>query len=210
MGPDPDGQFWYQGLETSLVNNMMQNIEENSLSCITSVTLNFNFDGLPVYNSAKYQFWPILASVKNIPTLPPIIVGIYYGQHKPNVQEYLAEFVKELSTILKNGIKIKSNNQFIAVKIGCFICDSPARAFIKGTVNYNHRQGCTKCIAEGQYFTEGHHMSFPRIDAELRTDVSFRNRLDEDHHKEISPLEELPIDLINDFVVADSLHLLEL
>lgn len=75
-------------------------------------------------------------------------------------------------------------------------------------------------------------MSFPRIDENLRTNADFRNKIDASHHKtdiittqEIqngelklikkrefikSPLEDLPFDLIKDFVVADSLHLIDL
>lgn len=53
-------------------------------------------------------------------------------------------------------------------------------------------------------------MSFPRTDCPLRTDESFRNRTDSDHHKESSPIESLPIDIIQDFIIADSLHLLDL
>lgn len=53
-------------------------------------------------------------------------------------------------------------------------------------------------------------MSYPRIDMPLRTDASFRNKLDEDHHKETTPLELLPIDMVMDFPIADSLHLLDL
>lgn len=53
-------------------------------------------------------------------------------------------------------------------------------------------------------------MAFPRIDAQLRTDYSFRNKFDEDHLKETSPIEKLPINLIDTFPVSDALHLLDL
>lgn len=53
-------------------------------------------------------------------------------------------------------------------------------------------------------------MSFPRIDVALRTDASFRNREDLDHHKTDSIIEKLPIDMVKDFVVADALHLVDL
>lgn len=68
--------------------------------------------------------------------------------------------------------------------------------------------GCMRCTTLGELFHS--RMSFPKIDCPLRTDHSFRNRLDEDHHKENSPLEKLPIDMVNDFIVADSLHLIYL
>lgn len=53
-------------------------------------------------------------------------------------------------------------------------------------------------------------MSFPRIDCPRRTDNNFRMKIDSDHHKETSPLEKLPIDMVKDFPVADSLHLIDL
>lgn len=56
-------------------------------------------------------------------------------------------------------------------------------------------------------------MSFPNINAPLRTNESFRSRRDEEHHsiKDKSPLENIEhIDMISDFVVADELHLLHL
>lgn len=53
-------------------------------------------------------------------------------------------------------------------------------------------------------------MSYPRIDCFRRTDKSFRDKIDDDHHKEETPLTQLPIDMVEDFVVADSLHLLDI
>ncbi len=53
-------------------------------------------------------------------------------------------------------------------------------------------------------------MSFPKIDCPKRTDTSFRNWEDEDHHKTHTPLSTLPIDLVDDIIVADSLHLFDL
>lgn len=76
--------------------------------------------------------------------------------------------------------------------------------------NYNHTQGCTKCTVTGEYYAEGHHMSYPNIDAPRRTDTSFRSRTDSEHHKNLTPLENLPINMIDQFPIADSLHLLDL
>lgn len=52
-------------------------------------------------------------------------------------------------------------------------------------------------------------MSFPDTNATPRTDQSFRQQSQPEHHKEKSLLEALPIDLVDDVIVADSLHLLE-
>lgn len=53
-------------------------------------------------------------------------------------------------------------------------------------------------------------MCFPYTDCPLRTDQTFRERHEPRHHREYSVLEELPIDMIKDFVTSDALHLLEL
>lgn len=48
------------------------------------------------------------------------------------------------------------------------------------------------------------------VEGPLRTDHTFRNRVDEKHHKETSLIEELDIDMITSFPTSDPLHLLEL
>lgn len=54
-------------------------------------------------------------------------------------------------------------------------------------------------------------MSFPFINCPLRTNISFRGRLQPSHHKEYrSIIEDLPIDMISCFPTSDPLHLLEL
>lgn len=56
-------------------------------------------------------------------------------------------------------------------------------------------------------------MSFSKIPVssdELRTNSQFRNRFQKEHHKESSVLEQLPIDMVLDFITSDSLHLIDL
>lgn len=54
------------------------------------------------------------------------------------------------------------------------------------------------------------HMSYPKSDCPLRTDKSFRDQADPAHHRTTTPLTLLPIDMVKDFAVADSLHLMDL
>lgn len=54
-------------------------------------------------------------------------------------------------------------------------------------------------------------MSFPKIDCIKRTDQSFRNREQEEHHKQRSIIEDINgVDMIADFPTSDPLHLLHL
>lgn len=62
-------EYWHYGLKKCLKNI----IEELSVPP-DEISLNINIDGLPVFKSSKYQFWPILCSVLEIP-LPPFVIG---------------------------------------------------------------------------------------------------------------------------------------
>lgn len=77
-------------------------------------------------------------------------------------------------------------------------------------MNHNHKYGCQKCEVAGEFFTQQHRMSFPKIDARRRTNEAFRTREQKMHHKETSLLERLNIDMIKAFRTSVSLHLLDL
>lgn len=76
---------------------------------------------------------------------------------------------------------------------------------------FNHRSGCQKCFSIGKFSTELRRMAFPDLHAARRTNDAFRNRIDNSHHKNKSPFEDLEdIDMIKNFPSSDPLHLLEL
>lgn len=52
----------------------------------------------------------------------------------------------------------------------------------------------------------GGKMTFPKTDAQLRTDTSFMNRTDEEHHKGVSPFVALNIGMVTHFP-PDFMHL---
>lgn len=52
------GKLWYNGLSNCLMKIF------STLPRDISISLNFNIDGLPLFNSSKISFWPILASVE--------------------------------------------------------------------------------------------------------------------------------------------------
>lgn len=56
------GQLWYNGLR-----NNIQKIFE-SVNQDIQLHLNFNIDGIPLHNSSKKEFWPILANVNSMCT----------------------------------------------------------------------------------------------------------------------------------------------
>lgn len=125
-----NGQYWHNGLIGQLTKYLQcQSDIPNKIS------LNINIDGLPIYKSSNKQFWPILCNVSEMKEMSPLVIGIYEGKSKPlNLDTYLQAFIKELKQ-LETGLKIIDKTgveKGIEVNIRAFICDSPARALIKG------------------------------------------------------------------------------
>ncbi|XP_045461545.1 uncharacterized protein LOC123671624 [Harmonia axyridis] len=199
-----NGHYWHHGLQFSL-QKMLTSIQ----NLPKKISLNISMDGLPIYKSSRSEFWPILFNIHELPEIKPMIIGIYCGKGKPsNLAEYLTPFVEEAKPILSEGLIINGNNT--TVKIRCFVCDSPARAFIKGVTNFNSKHGCLKCTTVGEYSHISHTVYFPTIVCEKRTNAGFHAKLYGSHHKQDTPLSLLPIDMVEDFPVSDSLHLIDL
>lgn len=119
------GRYWHRGLEFGL------RLCFNQLNGPLAIEININIDGLPIYKSSNDQFWPILFNIHRMPHISPMIIGLFHGKNKPSkIEEFLAPFVDEIEPILRNGVLI--NGHKLSVRIRTFICDSPARAFIKG------------------------------------------------------------------------------
>ncbi|RVE41953.1 hypothetical protein evm_013393 [Chilo suppressalis] len=206
------GEYWHKGL----IEPLKDIIIFLWLEIPESIQLNLNFDGLPIFNSSKKEFWPILCNIYEKPEIEPLVVGIYYGSGKPKIlSQYLEDFVAETESLLENGIHIvrEGKENIVNVRIRCFICDSPARAFIKGVCNFNSRHGCLKCTTVrilGEYSHQYHTVVFPNSRCPKRTNEEFRNNKYRDHLKSDTPLLKLPIDMIEDFPISDSLHLIDL
>lgn len=52
-----NGKVWYCGIENNL-RRIFHTLNED-----LNVLLNFNIDGIPLFNTAKHEFWPILANI---------------------------------------------------------------------------------------------------------------------------------------------------
>lgn len=123
--PIGGGKYWHHGIKECLT------MWFGSLSEDININININIDGLPIHKSSKFQLWPILCNVYEYPNLQALPIGIFLGKSKPtDLEEFLTPFVDEIIPILDEGFII--NHHTITLKLRCFICDSPARAFVKG------------------------------------------------------------------------------
>ncbi|XP_045028751.1 uncharacterized protein LOC116931694 [Daphnia magna] len=168
-------------------------------------------DGLPSSKSTNSQFWPVLGRLK-LKGAKVFDIGFYQGTSKPeNANEYLHDFLTEISELMVEGFQY--NGSLIKIEIEAFCCDAPALSFIKCVKPCGSYFGCSKCETQGEYVHNesgrGGRVTLPEIDAILRTDESFRSREQQTHHTGLSILENLPINMTNDFPI-DPMHLVYL
>lgn len=163
-----------------------------------NIQLQINVDGLPLFRSSSIQFWPILGTFVGV-SKRPFVIAIFSGNKKPDLaDDLLKDFVEELTTI-------NANSEY-NVTLHSVICDAPAKSFVKGVKGHTGYHGCDRCIVEGDYVD--HRMTFGSNVKELRTDLSFRSRKDEDHHIRDTILKSIPsFDLVLGFP-QDYMHLI--
>ncbi|XP_047146070.1 uncharacterized protein LOC105843291 [Hydra vulgaris] len=191
------GEYTYFGIK----DGVLRSIVTNNLDFVELV---FNIDGLPIHKSTNMTLWPIQCRVDNIDKPSPFVVALFCGLQKPDSLEFLEDFTIELKNLMANGI-IDNNGKIIQVKTKYFICDAPAKALIKGTVHYNGRYGCDYCDVEGTY--DGRMMFL--CTGTQRTDKTFREKTQKKHHKYISVLELLEVDMVQQFP-PDVMHCVDL
>ncbi|XP_057658641.1 uncharacterized protein LOC130895408 isoform X1 [Diorhabda carinulata] len=133
-----NGEYCHFGLVNALKLKLLSvpNISQYSI-----INISFNVDGLPIYrNGQKHDLWPILALVKNFKS-EPFVVGSFLGSGKPNLlSAFLEDFLIELSNLLTTGIEI--NNNIHEVKFHSFVCDAPARAYLKCVKTHSGYSSC--------------------------------------------------------------------
>lgn len=191
------GQYVHFGYNLGLKNSLRL-IPKNKCK---DIKLQFNFDGLPLFHNSKQQFWPILCNV--VGTKKVFVYGIYSGKEKPEtVNDFLQIFVNETNELLVNGYKYEGKHYTFIIH--ALICDAPARALIAGIKGHNGFYGCGKCEVKGRRIN--YRTVFLKTKCNLRTNSTFRNQSQPQHHNCTSIIQELPIDLVND-IPYEYMHL---
>lgn len=188
------GEYFYFGIKSRLV-QVLKYFRSPILD------INFNCDGLPIFKSSGTECWPIMGLVKGSCT-PPFVCAVWCGKGKPPAQEYLHDFVTELKPLMDYGFD--HDGCFYQVNVSGFICDSPAKALMKGVILHSGYYSCCYCTTPGRW--KGR-VIFPDTKAALRTDDSFRSMAQPQHHVADSPLLSLDIDMITAFPL-DYQHLM--
>ena len=199
------GHLVYFGIKENLKKHINFDLDN-----IDVLKMDVNIDGVPVFKSRNTSFWPILCSFSNSVkysknSVLPFIAAIYYGENKPEINHYLKKFCLEVQSLLQDGITLL--NRHYRVEFRSIIADAPAKAYLKQIKTHGGYFACDRCCVKGLYKHKA--MSYDDLKADLRSDQSFRDKQQVDHHIGVSPLEVLNIDMVKCFVI-DYMHLINL
>ena len=97
---------------------------------------------------------------------------------------------------------IKHGDKNYKCSVSAFICDTPARPFVKNVKSHSGYAGCDKCTQHGECNGK---ITFPETFAPLRTNLTFDEMTDEEPHQGASPLQGTGIGMVSQFPL-DYMH----
>ena len=189
------GQYIYLVIEHGIVQKL-QEVEcfDNTLELI------INIDGLPLYRSSSTQLWPILCYFGSFEIF---IIAIFCGNSKPMpLEDFLHYFLEEWDKLKESGINVLGTIYHLRIK--AFICDAPARAYLKDVILHTGYYSCERCVIKGSWC--GRVVFNDDDEFAARSDSSFDKFEYNKHQKNLSPLITSGISCVKGFVL-DYMHL---
>ena len=120
-------------------------------------SVTFNTDGAPLFKSSNHSIWPIYLMVNELPyyvrTKELILVGLWFGKKKPNMNVFFGPFVEKINSLSTKGVECMINGTKILIKIFALVCcvDSVALVPVNGFVQFNGSYGCNQCLHPGEF-----------------------------------------------------------
>lgn len=160
------GAFAYLGLEKNLQARVPENYVRDTVKILV------NIDGAKCYVYGKTQLWPILVKVVDeLYESDVFVCAVFCGDSKPgSLRDYLRDFVKECNRLHEKGLHI--NSRILKFEILAFICDTPARAYLKCVKGHAGFYSCERCNVKG--LSVGKKRIFQKTNAAPRSHATFK------------------------------------
>ncbi|KAM3597487.1 uncharacterized protein V6R79_005250 [Siganus canaliculatus] len=140
---------------------MYQNLLHQGILAPDDITLSWNCDEVPIYNSAICSIWPIQFTINELPYTRRYeniaVAGFWFGQEKPSMNTFLKPFVDECCDLAQNPFKWMNNGQVRFSKVFCLVCssDAVARPLLRNCTQFNGEHGCDWCLHPGTMVGKG-------------------------------------------------------
>jgi len=127
------GEFIYFGLKKWFREYFLSDFHSSS-----DIFLQFNVDGITLYNSSSKQFWPILCKVICKSNMyNPFCVPIYSDNSKPaSSHDFFKEFIQEINVLMSEELIINEKNFKLKIGpihfyVGTFHCEQNKNKFFQ-------------------------------------------------------------------------------
>nr|XP_012234439.1 PREDICTED: uncharacterized protein LOC105679152 [Linepithema humile] len=126
-----------------------------------NISFSWYTDGVPVFKSSKISMWPLYLTINELPfnerkkRKNTLLLGLWYGDKKPNANSFIYKFREALEEISK-GIEIevkRYNNIELKTIRGVLLmgtADLPAKSDFLNFVQFNGDYGCPSCYCKGE------------------------------------------------------------
>lgn len=170
------GEYIHMGIQENFLR-----LDSEILNDTTEIVLDISFDGVPGFNSSNQQLWVISGGIVNR-RVDPIIIGIFVGDTKPhNPAEFFYLTLEEVDRLRIDGILVGHDRVSKSFRTRAMIGDTPARCWATGALGHTGKSSCPVCnqvaVRIGNYTVFSPHIG------RLRTNESFRNRVDPEYNK---------------------------
>lgn len=157
-----DFQFYQKNDNINDVSNgrVYQHLVKRGIIGKNDITLQWNTDGIALFNSSKKSTWSILTRIINLPLRISkdniMLCGLWHNRKKPIMKMFLRRFAEELVDLSTNGIVCTpfGGKLPIQIKVHTILAavDTPARCAIQNFKQFNAKWGCPYCVQEGETF----------------------------------------------------------
>ena len=123
-----------------------------------NLSFTYNTDGVPLFKSSKFSLWPLYFAINELPCPQRfqkenmILAGLWYGERKPLMLNFLKPFHTALSKLETDGMEAKSPSGEIFISKAILLlgtCDMPAKCMVCNSTQFNGFYGCLKCKQPG-------------------------------------------------------------
>lgn len=129
----------------------------------TDLTLLWNCDGVPVFESSGYSIWPLQCVVNE---LPPEIrkkhvlcMALWFGSSSPNMITMFTPVIEEAKMLSTQGFTWQNPITDTPATSRAFLltsaCDATARPRLKNSLQFNGKFGCDWCLHPGESVEKG-------------------------------------------------------
>lgn len=137
---------------------LYRHLKEQNVIHDNDITIQWNTDGVEIFNSSIYTIWPIQVCINELPYRLRreniLLCGLWFYKQKPPMDLFLRPFIDELLELQTNGFWCVpfGYKKPIHIKVHALLApvDSVARPLIQNIKQFNGTYGCSYCLHKGE------------------------------------------------------------